>query len=267
MQTDDKPQDNLRFIYFPPSPWSEKARWALDAAGLNYNLIEFTPMLSVPKVRWLTKRFSGRISAPILVVGKKVFSDSLDIARYAHTHCQNNIDLIPSAMNNEVLQWNAMSEQLLAILRLRQMPAMKANTRFLLNSFPGFIPEGMRQHMLPMARNALDQIAQKYPIDDPDPEQTLLRGLQKIRETLEASSSGYLLDEFSYADICVAAIFQVIEPVAQQYVNLDEALRQCWTIPELASRYDDLIEWRNGVYQRQRNPLEREYLKGFVTPG
>ena len=48
------------------SPWSEKARWALDHHGIEYRNIAYTPMLGVPRLRMRLRAMRAKITVPIL---------------------------------------------------------------------------------------------------------------------------------------------------------------------------------------------------------
>jgi glutathione S-transferase len=66
-------------ITIPISHYCEKARWALDRAGVEY---EERPHLQV--IHWIpVARAGGRKTAPVLVWGDRVFADSADIVEEA----------------------------------------------------------------------------------------------------------------------------------------------------------------------------------------
>jgi glutathione S-transferase len=66
-------------ITIPISHYCEKARWALDRAGIDY---EEQAHLQV--LHWLpVRRAGGKKTAPVLVWGDRVFSDSADIVEAA----------------------------------------------------------------------------------------------------------------------------------------------------------------------------------------
>ena len=68
-----------RLITFRPSHYCEKARWALDRAGIAYREESHVPILS-----WLATFGSGAgRTVPALVTGSGTLSDSTDILRWA----------------------------------------------------------------------------------------------------------------------------------------------------------------------------------------
>jgi len=71
-----------RLITIPPSHYCEKARWALDYAGIPYREDRHPPLFHLRATR-MTGR--GR-STPVLVAGDKVLSDSTDILQFLDAH-------------------------------------------------------------------------------------------------------------------------------------------------------------------------------------
>jgi glutathione S-transferase len=67
-----------RLITIPPSHYCEKARWALDHAGIAYREQGHPPLLH----RVATKLAGGGRSTPVLVAGDKVLPDSTDILQF-----------------------------------------------------------------------------------------------------------------------------------------------------------------------------------------
>jgi glutathione S-transferase len=67
----------MRLITIPFSHFSEKARWALDRAGLAYTEEPHLPVFNIPAAR----RAGGK-TLPILVTDEGTFTDSTDILGY-----------------------------------------------------------------------------------------------------------------------------------------------------------------------------------------
>ena len=65
------------------SPWSDKARWALEHCGVPYRRRAYRPLIDEPALRLKLRRLSGPVSVPILDLGDEVLADSFEIARYA----------------------------------------------------------------------------------------------------------------------------------------------------------------------------------------
>lgn len=78
-------------ITIPISHYCEKARWALDRAGIAYRE---RPHLQV--IHWIpVARVGGRKTAPVLVWGDRVFADSAEIVEEASAQSQPARALFP----------------------------------------------------------------------------------------------------------------------------------------------------------------------------
>src|SRR5689334_2779086 len=65
------------------SPFSERARWALDHHRIGYQVVNHVPVLGELRLRRLAKGKQGRVTAPVLIANGAALCDSWDIARYA----------------------------------------------------------------------------------------------------------------------------------------------------------------------------------------
>lgn len=78
-------------ITIPISHYCEKARWALDRAGIAYRE---RPHLQV--IHWIpVARAGGKKTAPVLVWGDRVFADSADIVEEASAQARPDRALFP----------------------------------------------------------------------------------------------------------------------------------------------------------------------------
>src|SRR5262249_30134198 len=105
-----------RFIAMPYSPFSEKARWALDHHAVAYRELGHVPMLGEPRLRLVARRPFGRVWAPLLVDGAEVFTDSYEIARHAEK-IGSGTPLFPAPHEPEIAAWNERSEAAMAAVR------------------------------------------------------------------------------------------------------------------------------------------------------
>lgn len=51
------------------APWCEKARWALDHHRVPYDYTEHLPMIGELRLRSAARKWSGRVTVPLLVDG------------------------------------------------------------------------------------------------------------------------------------------------------------------------------------------------------
>jgi glutathione S-transferase len=80
-----------RLLTIPISHFCEKARWALDRAGLEY--AEERHVQGVHQIK--AKRAGGGTTVPVLVTEGRVIGESEDILRYADEHTDEALRLFP----------------------------------------------------------------------------------------------------------------------------------------------------------------------------
>ena len=234
-----KPQPQLLLIGESFSPWTKKARWALEYCGLSYDYQEYTPTLSEPRLRWQLKQILGSVSVPVLIADRQIIRDSWEIARYANETAGDG----RLGDFKEIEPWNDLSETALAEGRTRVVRCILGNNQALEESLPTFIPKFLRGPMRFVARDAVKRLDKQYA--------HLLRSgsihqaLTQTREALAQSNNDYLLGDFSYADITMAVVPEVIAPIAINEPPLGSATTHCWNDPTLAVEFEDLLEWRN----------------------
>lgn len=241
------------FLALPYSPWSEKARWSLDHHRVDYREIEHVPMLGAPLLRLRAKRPFGRVSVPLLVDGREVLHDSLSIARYAERVGMGE-PLFPEGMDDAVATWNGRSETILDAGRALLLERIVSDRDALVESVPVAFPSSVRSRLVPVARMGARHIARKYAANGPSgahERARVRRELRALREIL-AGPQSYVLGRFTYADVVMAVSLQVVRPVADRWLSLGEATRRVWEDPELVQELDDLLAWRDWVYDRHR---------------
>ncbi len=241
------------FIALPYSPWSEKARWALDHHRIPYEEIEHIPMLGAPWLRARLRRPVGHITVPALWTPETVVRDSLAIARYAESRGQGEA-LFPDGMDDAIDTWNSRGETLLdagRALLLQRVPQSKAALE---EALPAILPAPVRPHLRFVARTGVRFLQAKYEARrrDPDAERTRIREqLCALRDVL-TGERGYILGRFTYADVAMAVALQVVRPVANRWIRLGEATREAWEDGMLAGEFGDLLAWRDKVYEGHR---------------
>ena len=67
------------------SPWSLRARWALDHHGVDYRYREHTPLLGEWGLRFRSRKRvgSGPVTVPLLVLPERAIDDSFEIMCFA----------------------------------------------------------------------------------------------------------------------------------------------------------------------------------------
>ena len=107
-------------IHIPYSPWSLRARWALDDAGVEYRTKSYQIMLGALGLRLRLGKFRGKVTVPVLIVNgendftlpyetaQKPFFDQLgtpdEHKRYVAVS-GGHVTTDPNALIRETLAW------------------------------------------------------------------------------------------------------------------------------------------------------------------
>lgn len=241
-----------RLIALHLSPWSEKARWALDHHRVPYAVEPYMPMLGEPLLRLRTGRLTGHVTVPILFDGDDTFFDSFSIARHAERK-GSGTPLFPAEHLAEITRWNDRTNEALTAGRTLVLTRMKTSLAAQKEALPSFVPPALRPTLATTSQLILRFMASKYDIarglDGAAAKVTAV--LDELRAALDGRA--YLLDgELTYADLAAAVLLQMVRPVRDTFIRLGPATRTCWTSPELEARYPDLIEWRDQLYDKHR---------------
>ncbi len=232
-----------RLVAIPYSPWSIKAKWALDHHGVEYRYVTYLPMLGEPLLKLWTRRLRGRSSVPILLTGEGPIEGSLAVARYAERQ-GSGPSLFPRGRDSEIERWNARSEVMLDAGRALTIERTLRSPSALAESVPG----GRALGSVAVQVGALGAryLARKYDVTaSADRYREELRwGLRALREAL--AEGDHLLGTFSYADIAMAASTFMVRPPSAPYHRLGRASRECWT-DELAESFSDVLAWRDRI--------------------
>ncbi len=233
----------------PYSPWSEKARWALDHHGVAYREIQHVPMLGERRLRRAAKRRDGRVSVPLYVDADGIFDDSFTIGRHADA-VGKAAPLFPPAEEAAIEAWNGKSEAILRAGRPKSLARMAGNPKVLRALLPSFVPGFLRGLMAPTAAMGVRHVMRKYAALAPaDADGVITRTLGELEATLRGKD--YILGSFTFADIAMAATLQFVSPVDDRYVPVG-GVRAAWEDPKLAERFASLVAWRDALYAKHR---------------
>ena len=236
----------------PASPWSEKARWALDHHRIDYLEEAYTPMLSEPALRWRLRRPRGPVTLPILFADGETYTDSYDIAHYAERRGAG-VPLFRRGLEAAIARWNRLSDAAMSAGRALVSFRLEDDPQARSEALPDLVPRALRRPLDPVARLGVRYLARKYGFrDDEHAHRAELRA--RLVEMRDALSDGrrYLLSELSYADIAMASALQFVAPVGDQHLRLGPASRRAWTDLDLAGELTDLLEWRDQLYAAHR---------------
>jgi len=239
----------MRTLYgMRQSPWTEKARWALDHHGIAYVYKEHVPLLGELGLR--RKVGGAKASVPLLLDGEQFLPTALAIARYAD-RIGRGPPLFPRAADEAVVDFADLSDVIIGIGRMRVLATLRTDRAAQREALPSFIPGPARSAFWPMAFVGARFLASKYDVStdiDGEIERTLRPALERIRRDL--AGKPFLLHAFSFADVAIASALHTLRPTTQS--DLGPATRAAWTNEPLAREFEDLLMWRDAIYAKHR---------------
>jgi glutathione S-transferase len=232
------------------SPWTEKARWALDVRRVPYVWRSFEPLIGEPALRWKLRRLRGRVSVPVLTTDEgRVIEDSAAIARWADGH-GDGPTLFPAEHEAAIARYVDLSERALAAGRTLSLERILADD----DALTELVPRPLRQSLGGAAKAigafGVRRTMRKYEIGERDPEAlraTIAGALDEVRERLSQNAAGAeprtILGRFTFADIAMQMVLVNVQPPAD--LKLGAANRRSFADPTLRDRYGDLLAWRD----------------------
>ncbi|MFO0553212.1 MAG: glutathione S-transferase family protein [Polyangiaceae bacterium] len=240
----------LVLIHLSVSPWSEKARWALDHHGVAYRAIEHVPMVFEPALRLAARDVRTKVTVPMLIDGRMVFRDSLAIARHADV-VGRGAPLFPADALPEILEWDARAESVMRAGRARAMERLLASDEALMESTPPPL-RALGGAARAAARMGANFIVGKHHTRGGSPaehEAAMVRGLELLAQA--TSRGDYLVgDRFTFADLAMACALGFVEPHARAHMG--PATRAAFSEPRLAAAFPALLAWRDRIVDRHR---------------
>ncbi|MBT7243731.1 MAG: glutathione S-transferase [Flavobacteriaceae bacterium] len=243
---------SLELIGIGYSPWTQKARWALDHHRIEYKYSEHLIMVGIPLLRMKTGRWLGAVTAPSLVGPEIPLLDSFSIARWADGQGARET-LFPAEHTDAIEAWNEKSDVLLNAARMITTRELCKDTAALAEALPFYLKP--LPGSVAVAKQAARYVIRNYAL--PGDHQSWLgsirSGLLELREAL--GNKDYLLGQFSFADVAMAAAVQSIQPPDSQYIPLGPASYRCWSRPDLVAEFADLLHWRKQILEKHGHPF------------
>lgn len=241
------------------SPWTEKARWALDHHGIGYRFREHLLIVGMPALRLKMRRPMRELTVPALVDGETRIMDSLEIAFHGDRGGKGS-KLFPDGSLATIRALNELSEEALDSIRALVMCRVARDPEALREALPPMVPGPLRgvasAIFAPIGISYLDREFGASKRSFEEHEGRLERSLREFRARVAVS--GYTVGTgFTFGDIAAAVCLQGVLPVDARYLRIGPATRRCWTDARLAQEFRDLIEWRDGIYARHRSKPDR----------
>ena len=246
----------LELLGLPYSPWTEKARWALDVRKVPYRYRVYSPLIGELELRLKTRRMLGVVSVPLLSDGRGgVYDDSAKIARFADTQGDGPL-LFPPEHEAAIARWIELSERGLSAVRVLSLERQLLDDEALSEMVPG----GLRRKLGLLAPRVgafgLRRTLRKYGAGARtlDQHRQVARAtLAEVRAALRDSPSSpkTLLGSFTFADIAVTQILSFVLPPTFG-LKLGKAARRGFTDQMLAQEFADLVAWRDALYESYR---------------
>lgn len=186
-----------------------------------------------------------KASVPLYIDGAPV-AGSGTIARYVDRRGSGKT-LFPSGQDEHVQAWESVADVILASARGLTLHRLARDAAAQRESLPRFVP-GLLAPVAAMAARFLDR---KYDVGDRSEasmQEAIRPSLDEVRRAL--GSKPYLTGVFSYADVCIATALQCLRPAND--APFGPATRAIWANEVLAADYEDLVAWRDGLYEEAR---------------
>lgn len=251
------------------SPWSLKTKWALLSGGIDFVSTE-KPLLEWP-LRWRLGipadesagggTSDGKLTFPILALRDgSLIRQSLDIAKWAHRLAAPGKGLggpRPDSWDNAIDDWDAKGVQLMRFGRQVAMNVAarddeKAVEMVRLLGVP--VPGDALKLKVGRFRSAV--FSSKYSAEGSSTSSEEAASiLEELQAHLQRQSSVYILnDAFSYADVCMVLGLHCIRPYKGDLPLGMLAPVLGATLEDLASKYESLFAWGQGIIDKHLPP-------------
>jgi len=231
------PMATLELIELHTSPWSERARWALEWKRVPYARREYQPLAGEDEHR----RATGISTVPVLLADGDVIGDSDATLDWLEAHHPSPA-LLPAEprLRAQVRAWEiAATETLAPSARLVMIGRWKG------------------QGLQPLA----DHFAAKYGWSEAEEARRgrLLRALVADLTRAVAAAPYLVGDAFTRADLTVASMAATVIGIPpDDLYALDDSMRAMFGILNADGALAPLCKWRDDIYRRHRG--------GRVTP-
>jgi glutathione S-transferase len=241
----------------PYSPWSEKARWALDVRRVAYRSRTYAPIVGEPMLRFKLRKWRGPVTVPVLTDDQgESIGDSVDIARWADSRGEGPT-LFPAELASEVDAFVRLSERGLNAGRALSLARMLEDEEALGEMIPRSLKGAFGRAGIRIAAMGIRRTLGKYATratEKANLERELSSVLDELRAALERAPAGTpktLLGRFTFADVAMAQVLAFVDP-PRFGLRIARASRRTFIDSGMRERYADLFAWRDALYEAHR---------------
>jgi glutathione S-transferase len=239
------------------SPWTERARWALDHHRVAHRYREHVPYLGEPVLRWRSQPPPGaRATVPLFVDAHGAHRDSIDIVVHA-----DRVGSGPQLVRDEAAlrRLAEIAETGLRSIRARFTSRLLADPEALRESAMAAVPAPLATLAAPIAAAGARFVAAKYGAslgredDDLDVMRTTAHALATHVDLGAVPTRATLRAE----DLVVATFLAGVRPADVAHISLRPAIRRAWTAEPLTGELAPLLAWRDALYASARGDVSR----------
>jgi glutathione S-transferase len=213
---------DCRLVTIPISHYCEKARWALDRAGVRYREEAHMQVLH----RLYVKRAGGKLTVPVLVTPEGVLSESEDILDYADRHASDDRRLFPDDPDEaaEARRLERVYDERLGPHGRRWMyDCLRGNRAVVMKYGTTGAPAWERRAMplaYPLMAFVIDRVLDIDPATVAESEREFRAVFDDVGERLSDGRSYLVGDRFTAADLTFAALAAAVLMPAEYAVPL-----------------------------------------------
>lgn len=235
------------------SPWTERARWALDHHRVPYTWRAHRLYLEERSLRRRARAKPGeRASVPLFVDGDTIVRDSIEIVKHAD-RVGGGARLIDD--EGRLTELVALFEPGLRAMRGRVTAGTLESPACIREHASEVVPSFMAGLLTPVVVRAANFIGEKYDARLERDGQNLDAIRQTLRAARERIDTSRVPDTrtLRIEHILLATFLQGIAPVSAPHIRLGPASREVWTCTPLLDESRELLAWRDAVYASARS--------------